>query len=192
MTARKDDVDGVVAARVSVSPTIIASDALRVMSSDQLEHLHLRRGLAAACVLVGAMNAALRLAVVHASTRVQFGRPIIRFQAVRNALVGAHGEAHMARAVTARAVELTTTGSLDWMTVAAAVVRADGAASEVARVAHQVHGAMGTTEEHPLWRLTMRLWSCRDAHADGPAWAHELGLRVRSAADPWDYLTASG
>lgn len=190
---RNLDADGVIRADVTVGTVAVPQDAIGRLTDDVAEALRWRRGLAAAAALVGAMDTAVRMAFEHSSSRVQFGRPIISFQAVRNALVVAAGEVHLARAATARAVEITAaTARPDHLAVGAAVLRASDAAGEVARIAHQVHGAMGTTEEHPLWRLTMRLWVLRDTHANADAWAAALGRRFGEADDPWAYVTGTG
>jgi acyl-CoA dehydrogenase len=58
----------------------------------------------------------------------------------------------------------------------------------VARLAHQVHGAIGTTREHPLHRLTLRLWSWRDDFGSERHWQQELGRLVLDS-DPWEVIT---
>jgi alkylation response protein AidB-like acyl-CoA dehydrogenase len=72
----------------------------------------------------------------------------------------------------------------------AAVITAR-AATEVARSAHQLHGAMGVTREHPLHLATRRLWSWRDEWGSEQDWAAAIGAQARAlAADPlWDWVT---
>ncbi|WP_344452352.1 acyl-CoA dehydrogenase family protein [Actinocorallia aurantiaca] len=48
------------------------------------------------------------------------------------------------------------------------------AAGKVAAAAHQVHGAMGVTREHPLHHATRRLWAWRDEWAPSRHWAERL------------------
>jgi acyl-CoA dehydrogenase len=45
----------------------------------------------------------------------------------------------------------------------------------VARLAHQVHGAIGFTQEHKLHHLTRRLWSWRDEAGTELHWSRVLG-----------------
>ncbi|KZS73952.1 hypothetical protein A4G29_20040 [Mycobacterium kansasii] len=45
-------------------------------------------------------------------------------------------------------------------------------------VAHQTHGAIGMTKEHPLHYLTRRLWAWRDECGGHHRWAHRLGAAL--------------
>jgi len=58
-------------------------------------------------------------------------------------------------------------------------------------VAHQVHGAMGFTEEFGLHRFTRRLWSWRSEFGGDAHWAARLGqMAVEIGAEAfWIELT---
>jgi acyl-CoA dehydrogenase len=58
---------------------------------------------------------------------------------------------------------------------AAARVVAARSARVVAAAAHQVHGALGCTQEYPLQLFTRRLWAWRGELGGRPS---ELGLEV--------------
>lgn len=63
----------------------------------------LRRGAWARCVqVIGALDAAAEMSVAHTRERVQFGRPLSKFQAVQHALARLAGEVERARAATTR------------------------------------------------------------------------------------------
>jgi acyl-CoA dehydrogenase len=67
-------------------------------------------------------------------------------------------------------------------------------ATELARLAHQLHGAMGVTREYPLHRYTRRLWAWRDAVASERTWSDQLGRRTAALGEEtaWMELTSSG
>jgi len=64
----------------------------------------------------------------------------------------------------------------------------------VARIAHQLHGAIGFTEEHPLRLTTTCLWAWRDEAGDEAEWAAELGDRALAAGPDgiWPLLADAG
>jgi alkylation response protein AidB-like acyl-CoA dehydrogenase len=76
---------------------------------------------------------------------------------------------------------------------AAAKITAGDAAGKIAEIAHQVHGAMGFTEEYSLHHLTRRLWSWRDEFGNEAYWARELGREIAKAGSDglWPLVTAS-
>ncbi|WP_024935559.1 MULTISPECIES: acyl-CoA dehydrogenase family protein [Actinomadura] len=143
--------------------------------------------LARAVQLTGAMRRALDLAVRYAGEREQFGRPIGRFQAVQQMLAELAGEATVADVAVRAAVRAPD----DPVAVAAAKANASRAAGAVAAIAHQVHGALGVTEEHALRQVTLRLWSWRDEYGNEAAWADELGAAITAAPDPWAFITGA-
>jgi acyl-CoA dehydrogenase len=82
--------------------------------------------------------------------------------------------------------------------VLSAVLAAKAQASEnagiVAAIAHQLHGAIGTTEEHRLRLTTTRLWSWRDEDGTAAECFAELGQAALGAAHRrrgglWPWLT---
>lgn len=148
--------------------------------------------LLTAAMLCGALQQAFEQTVTHASTREQFGRPLIRFQAVANLVAGFASELEQARVALRRAVSTALAGDPDaWTRVAAARVMAGRAATEGARVAHQVHAAMGVTREHPLHLSTRRLWSWRDEGGTQRWWAERLGYELlgRGPDARWAWIT---
>jgi acyl-CoA dehydrogenase len=146
-----------------------------------------------AAQMAGAMEAALALSTRYANDRVQFGRPIAKFQAIQQqlALLAEHAAAASV-AVESAAIAVAAARPSSALTVAAAKIRAGEAAGKVAEIAHQVHGAIGFTHEHSLHRLTRRLWSWRDEFGTESHWSRELGRAVMAAgADAlWPMITA--
>ncbi|MBW8481053.1 acyl-CoA dehydrogenase family protein [Actinomadura parmotrematis] len=146
--------------------------------------LRTRGALARAVQLTGALRRALDLTVRYAGEREQFGRPLGRFQAVQQAVAELAGEAVVADVAVRAAVRAPD----DPVAVAAAKANASRAAGTAAAIAHQVHGALGVTAEHPLHTVTLRLWSWREEYGSEHAWAAELGGRATAASPLWPFL----
>ena len=71
-----------------------------------------------------------------------------------------------------------------FLEIASAKIRIGEAATKGAAIAHQVHGAIGYTDEHILQRFTRRMWGWRDDFGNESEWAVELGnLVAREGAD---------
>ncbi|MFI5015656.1 MAG: acyl-CoA dehydrogenase family protein, partial [Hyphomicrobiales bacterium] len=135
---------------------------------------------------------ALALSVQYAQTRVQFGRPIGKFQAIQQNLAVLAGQSAAAMAAADMAAQALDRG-LAPLPVGAAKARAGEAASIAAGLAHQAHGAIGFTEEYELHHVTRRLWSWRDEFGNEAEWNAIVG-RAALAAGPdglWPALTAA-
>jgi alkylation response protein AidB-like acyl-CoA dehydrogenase len=142
-----------------------------------------------AAQMAGALEEALQLAVTYAGDRVQFGRPIAKFQAIQQQLALAAEQVAASGVAVASAVAAAGTGDLAFA-AGAAKLRVGEAAGRVCDIVHQVHGAIGFTHEHRLHQLTRRLWSWRDEFGVESAWALELGrLMASQGADGiWPFL----
>ncbi len=77
--------------------------------------------------------------------------------------------------------------------MAAAKARTGEAAGVVARIAHQVHGAIGFTREHDLRLATTRLWAWREEDGSDAEWNAEVGAAVLAAGPDalWPLITGS-
>jgi alkylation response protein AidB-like acyl-CoA dehydrogenase len=137
---------------------------------------------------LGALENVLEETVRHVAVREQFGRPLARFQDVASTLARMAEQVTLARMAVLAATEAGP-GSPDRAMIAAVITAR--AATEVARSAHQLHGAMGVTREHPLHLATRRLWSWRDEWGSEQEWAAAIGAQARDLApDPlWDWVT---
>jgi alkylation response protein AidB-like acyl-CoA dehydrogenase len=144
--------------------------------------------LASAAQLLGAGRALLEASVRHARQRTQFGQPIGAFQAVRHRLADVAIALDFARPLLdAAATTLADDhgagqhgadhhGASADRDVSAAKVACADAAYLAARVALQVHGAIGYTQEHDvsLWLMKVR--------ALVPAWGTQAEHRARVMA----------
>jgi acyl-CoA dehydrogenase len=132
--------------------------------------------LARAAQMVGAMETALDLARDYAGTRVQFGRPLAKLQVIQHQLaLAAEQVAAAGTAVEAAAASVARDAAASLFPIAAAKIRAGEAAGKVAEIVHQVHGAIGFTQEHRLHHFTRRLWSWRDEFGTESDWSLALG-----------------
>jgi acyl-CoA dehydrogenase len=141
--------------------------------------------------MAGALEKILDQSVQWALDRVQFGRPIAKFQAVQHSLATLAGEVAAASAAADLAAEACAGPEPGAAEVAIAKVRAGEAAGTGAAIAHQVHGAMGFTYEHSLHHATRRLWSWREEFGNETIWATRLGRMVAAeGADRlWPFVT---
>jgi alkylation response protein AidB-like acyl-CoA dehydrogenase len=157
----------------------------RLIGTPATDVLELGALLRAAQTL-GALETALEHTVRHVSVREQFGRPLLRFQTVGSTL------AQMAEQVTLAAIAVQGAAAdprrRDAGAIAAVVTAR--AATVVARAAHQLHGAIGVTREHPLHLVTRRLWSWRDEFGGERFWSRRIGERI-APLEPhalWDWV----
>lgn len=127
--------------------------------------------------LVGGMERCMDYALTYANERVQFGRPIGKFQAIQHMLAVAAGHFAAASAAADALLESERLGD-DEFAVAIAKARAGEAAGHVAAICHQVHGAMGFTQEHPLHFATRRLWAWRDEFGAEAYWQERIGRLI--------------
>ena len=59
----------------------------------------------------------------------------------------------------------------------------------VTTTAHQLHGVLGVTSEHPLWLFTLRAQSWITDYGSTALFARRLGRVALGADDPWDLVT---
>ena len=140
--------------------------------------------------MAGALERTLEYALLYANERVQFGRPIGKFQAIQHLLAVLAGQAAASSAAADAAVEASRERP-DAFMVAVAKARIGEAAGKGAEIAHQVHGAMGYTREHNLHYVTRRLWAWRDEFGNETHWQMRLGRMVaaKGADALWPMLT---
>ncbi|MGN6475237.1 MAG: acyl-CoA dehydrogenase family protein [Mycobacteriales bacterium] len=108
--------------------------------------------LALATELAAASRAMLDLARDHAMSRVQFGRPIASFQAVRHRLA----DSLIALASAEASIDVGWEDPTPYTTTMAKAI-AGRSARTVARHAQQVLAGMGFTSEHPFHRYLRRV-----------------------------------
>ena len=141
----------------------------------------------------GALERTLGHCLTWVNERVQFGKPIARFQAIQHAMAIMASEVAAARTAVDMAVEASEQHA-DWASVAIAKSRSGEAAGKVAAAAHAAFGAMGFTREHQLHYSTRRLWAWRDDFGSEVVWQAELGRHFAALGGEnlWRELTRNG
>ena len=127
--------------------------------------------------LIGAGRTMLELARTHALERMQFGRPIGSFQAVRHRLAESLVALEAAAALLDAAWE-----DLSPVTSAMAKAFAGRSVRTVARHAQQVLAGIGFTTEHPLHRSVRRTIVLDQLLGSGSALTRTLGADILSSA----------
>jgi acyl-CoA dehydrogenase len=163
-----------------------AADLAALGSAPSAEAVRARLGLLRAAALTGAIAGTYELTRSHVTTREQFGRPLVRIPAVAANLAMIKAALIESEAALARADHASLASA------AVARIIAGRAATRTARIAHQLHGAIGVTAEYSLHRFTKRLWAWRDADTTEHDWSVLLGEAAADGGEAafWDELTA--
>ena len=137
--------------------------------------------LARTAEMVGAAQRVLELAVEHAKTRVQGGRPIGGYQAIQHACADLVRDVDASRGLLYAAAWAASEGLPAARDVAMAKAYASEASLTVARRGHQIFGAIGYCAEHPLHVLHKRILAASLDGGDMPQHletvAQAIGLR---------------
>jgi alkylation response protein AidB-like acyl-CoA dehydrogenase len=197
LTWRQDDKTGgwnLKTAPLADQPAMSTVDGARRLAFLDLEHSETLSGmedsstlridafdrgaLGAAAVLVGAADRMIAMAAEYAGQRVQFGKAIGSFQAVKHHLADALVRVEFAKPLVYRAAwSLDQDDPEAGRHCSMAKSAASDAAMLAARVALQVHGAIGYTWEHDLHLWMKKAWSLGSLWGDA-GWhrARLLGL----------------
>lgn len=152
---------------------------------DTARELSLRLALSRLLLCSGAASQVLAMTLRYAGEREQFGRPIGRFQAVQQLVAELAGEAAAIEIGADAALLAVESGASNaWLAIASAKIDAERSISRLTAIAHQVHGAIGATQEHRLHRFTRRLWSWREEGGAASFWAEVVADRVLTDGSP--------
>lgn len=149
-----------------------------------------RLALLRAAAIVGAAHGAYAQTRDHVRSREQFGRPLLKVPAVSTSLARFRVEIIQSETALAAALADAEAPAAHEAAAAARVV-CGATATEAARIAHQLHGALGITAEYGLHTTTRALWALRDADRPEEYWATVLGERVLDSGEAhlWEVLT---
>ncbi|MBR0826624.1 acyl-CoA/acyl-ACP dehydrogenase [Bradyrhizobium manausense] len=158
--------------------------------------LMLMGGVARSLQIAGALESMLDISVRYSNERVAFEKKISKFQAVQHNLARLAGESAAAlAAATSAADAIANTAAFNdevFLEATAAKIRCAEAAEKGGAIAHQVHGAIGFTNEHILHRYSLRALAWRDDFGSESHWAVELGKLVanRGADELWPLVAS--
>jgi alkylation response protein AidB-like acyl-CoA dehydrogenase len=187
------------AGRRLLEPDLAAATGVRLASGARAAAVAARvlnRGsVFGAAQCLGLTERMLALAADYARERVQFGKPIGSYQAVKHQLASVAVKLEFARPVVYAAV--TRLAGLDARTDACAShakLAAGDAADLAARTAIQVHGAMGYSWELDLHFFMKRAWALAGAFGERSFHARRLQSLVcaQLALGPDQTFAASG
>jgi alkylation response protein AidB-like acyl-CoA dehydrogenase len=141
----------------------------------------LQYGAVAKCAeMVGIAQQAFDISLNYAKTRVQFGRPIGSFQAIKHKLANMVIDVDGSRYVTYHAAWLLSEGLPAGHEIAVAKAWTNEACRRVVKEGQQVHGGIGYTKEYDLQLYTRRAKAAEIAFDDSDthreAVATSLGL----------------
>lgn len=121
-----------------------------------LEKILERANVARCAEMVGLAEQALKLTLDYAKERVAFGHPIGAFQAIQHRCADMLMDIEGSRFITYQAAWKINSGLNAAKEVAAAKAWVSQACRRVMASAHQIHGAIGFTEDHILHYYTKR------------------------------------
>jgi alkylation response protein AidB-like acyl-CoA dehydrogenase len=162
----------------------LACDTVAVRPEDRLEPAAARRealqagALARTAEMVGAAQRILELAVEHAKTRVQGGRPIGGHQAIQHACADLVRDVDASRGLLHAAAWKASEGAPAAADIAMTKAYASEACLAVARRGHQIFGAIGYCEEHPLHLLHKRIHAASVDCGDVAVHLEEVALAI--------------
>ncbi|ULP45280.1 acyl-CoA dehydrogenase family protein [Mycobacterium lentiflavum] len=170
----------------------VATDRLHILDPAACAELQCRGRWARCMQVIGALDAAAELSVLHTTQRVQFGRPLSGFQTVQHTLAAMAGQIERARATAtlavAAAADFGFAAPETEYAVAVAKVSLGRIVGPVTESAHQLHGALGVTLDHPLRLATLRARCWIDEFGRPSDYAARLGSAALLADDPWNQV----
>jgi len=175
---------------ITVDVSLGESEVATLPCADGLSYLRRAGAAVRSIAIAGALTRLLEMTTQYAVDRVQFGKSIGKFQAIQQYLAVLAGQTAAAGVAADIAAEALSS-MLSPLHVAIAKVRTAEAVGIATSIAHQIHGAIGITQEYGLHHITRRLLSWRDEFGGDVEWAKVIGRQVVSAgADKmWPMVT---
>jgi alkylation response protein AidB-like acyl-CoA dehydrogenase len=163
-------------ARLELDGVRVAADRVLGGGDELRDTLTAEAALLIACDAKGGANAVLERTLDYLKTRMQFGKPIGSFQALKHRCADHKVALEASGAVTTEAVRLWAAGDPSAVVMASsAKAYACGTYATVAEDAVQLHGGIGFTWEHDCHlflkraKLNQALYGSTSAHLDRAA-----------------------
>jgi alkylation response protein AidB-like acyl-CoA dehydrogenase len=147
----------------------------RVCDDNRARRQFLTWHVGVAAELIGVAQAMLTASVEYAEQRLQFGKPIARYQAISHRLADMCVAVESCRALLARLVMLADDGHDTRALLAVVRHGVPQAARTVCEGAIQIHGGLGFTWEHGLHLWYRRVLQIQAAFGGPSATAHASG-----------------
>jgi 3-oxochol-4-en-24-oyl-CoA dehydrogenase len=166
--------------RVPAEAVIATGEAARTLAARMNEVIQ----LALAAEMLGVMEGATALALDYLGTRVQFGQPIGKFQALRHQSVDNHVQKETVRALVfeaGRAADMN--GAEAGKLATAARILAGEASLALAKSAIQLHGAIGFTDEHDVGLFLKRAMALSSQYGPTASLRQQYRRELRRFAD---------
>lgn len=141
------------------------------------ETLYRMGALTRVAMMSGSLEKILEMSITYSMERQQFGKHIAKFQAIQQQLAILSGEVEAAKTATAYLVERVDSEFFQ-KEIMLAKIQVSHSVGRATSIAHQIHGAMGTTDEYPLHYFTRRLWAWREEFGNETQWASKLGQYI--------------
>jgi len=139
-----------------------------------IEKILQRANVARCAEMVGMAEQALKLTLDYAKERIAFGHPIGAFQAIQHRCADMLMDLESSKFVTHQAAWKINSGLPAAKEVALAKAWISQACKRIMVSAHQVHGAIGFTEDHILHYYTKRTRACEFSFGGADAQLEKL------------------
>jgi acyl-CoA dehydrogenase len=169
----------------------VSEAQIGVVSVSDVEQAVLRAALGRVLLIAAAADQIQAMTARYVTERQQFGRRLSQMQAVQQMFAALAAEATALRVSADTSLLHVADPAVDpWLVVAAAKANASQAATRIAAIAHQLHGAIGVTAEHDLRRYTTRLWAWRGADGSELTWSARIAQRLLEPGSPefWEQV----
>jgi alkylation response protein AidB-like acyl-CoA dehydrogenase len=167
-----------------------ATPALRLGGPDAAEALLDRSAILASAEMLGAADRVLSMTVQYAKDRVQFGKPIGSFQAVKHMLADALVDVEGMRSTVYYAAWCAAAGDPD-RSLAASMAKAwcSDASRRVMAAGLQVHGGIGFTWEHDMHLYLKRAQLDQVSYGDAPFHRDRIATMLRQRVESGQALS---